>query len=136
KLPDNAGEDSFSFLPLLKGEDKPIRDAVIHHSIGGLFSLRSREWKLEICAGSGGWSSPKDGEALKAGLPPIQLYNMISDYKETKNVMADNKALVDSMTQQLEALVENGRSTPGAKQTNDVPINIRKEAKAGKKGKK
>jgi arylsulfatase A-like enzyme len=136
KLPDNAGEDSFSFLPLLKGEEKPIRETVIHHSIGGLFALRSLEWKLEICAGSGGWSSPKDAEALKAGLPPIQLYNMISDYKETKNVVAENKAIVDSMTQQLETLVTNGRSTPGAKQTNDVPVNIRKEAKAAKKGKK
>ncbi len=136
KLPDNAGEDSFSFLPLLKGEDKPIRETVIHHSISGLFSLRNREWKLEICPGSGGWSSPKDGEALKAGLPPIQLYNMISDDKETQNVQAEKKEIVAAMTQQLEALVENGRSTPGGKQTNDVPITIRKEVKAKKKGKK
>jgi hypothetical protein len=59
---------------------------------------------------------------------------MTSDYKETKNVMAENKAIVEAMTQQLESLVTNGRSTPGAKQTNDVPVNIRKEAKAGKKG--
>ena len=136
KLPDNAGEDSFSFLPLLKGEDTPIRKTVIHHSISGLFSLRNREWKLEICAGSGGWSSPKDAEALRAGLPPVQLYNMISDYKETQNVQAEKKEIVAAMTQQLEALVENGRSTPGGKQTNDVPVIIRKEVKAKKKGKR
>jgi len=136
KLPDNAGEDSFSILPLLKGEDKPIRETLIHHSINGLFAIRNREWKLEFCPGSGGWSSPKDAEALKAGLPPIQLYNMISDYKETQNVKADNKSLVTAMTQHLETIVSNGRSTPGAKQTNDVPVNIRKEVKAQKKGKK
>ena len=135
-LPANVGEDSFSILPLLKGENKPVRESVIHHSISGLFALRNPEWKLELCAGSGGWSSPKDAEALKAGLPPIQLYNMISDYKETQNVEAINKPLVDAMSKQLETLVENGRSTPGAKQTNDVPVNIRKAPKAGKKGKK
>jgi arylsulfatase A-like enzyme len=134
KLPENAGEDSFSFLPLLKGKEEPIRETVIHHSIGGLFAIRSQEWKLELCAGSGGWSAPKDGEALNAGLPPLQLYNMISDYKETKNVAVENKKVVEAMTRQLEALVENGRSTPGAMQANDVPVNIRKEINAGKKG--
>jgi len=58
---------------------------------------------------------------------------MISDYSETKNVEAANKAVVDSKTRQLESLVANGRSTPGAKQTNDVTVTILKEAKARKK---
>ena len=29
KLPDNAGEDSFSLLPLLKGEDQPVRENAV-----------------------------------------------------------------------------------------------------------
>jgi len=135
-LPENAGEDSFSILPLLKGEDKPIRDTLVHHSIDGRFALRDRTWKLELCYGSGGWSSPRDWEAMKAKLPPVQLYNMISDYRETKNVEAANRAIVEAMTKQLEALVANGRSTPGAKQANDVPVTILKEAQAKRKGKK
>jgi arylsulfatase A len=133
KLPDNAGEDSFSILPLLKGEDKPVRETLIHHSINGLFALRNCEWKLELCAGSGGWSSPNDAEALKKGLHPIQLYNMLSDYMESKNVEADNKAVVEAMTAQLTALVENGRSTPGAKQANDVKVTIVKTPKEKKR---
>lgn len=136
KLPENAGEDSFSFLPLLKGEDKPIRDTLVHHSINGMFALRSKAWKLAFCYGSGGWSSPMDWEAMNAKLPPVQLYNMISDYRETKNVEAANRAIVEAMTKQLEALVANGRSTLGAKQTNDVPVTILKEAQAKKKKKK
>ncbi len=136
KLPENAGEDSFSILPLLKGDEKPVRDTLVHHSISGMFALRDRTWKLELCPGSGGWSSPGDAEALESGLPSTQLYNMISDDKEARNVVAENKAIVDVMTGQLEALIENGRSTPGPKQSNDVRVTIRKEAKAGKKGKK
>ena len=36
KIPDNAGEDSFSLLPLLRGEDKPIRENAVNTSMGGL----------------------------------------------------------------------------------------------------
>ncbi len=133
KLPETAGEDSFSILPLLKGEDKPIRETIIHHSINGMFSIRTREWKLECCPGSGGWSSPKDAEALKENLPAIQLYNMTTDFKESQNVKADNPVIVETMTGQLEAIVENGRSTPGAKQVNDVKVTVVKAPKEKKK---
>ena len=55
KLPDNAAEDSVSILPaLLAKADRPLREAVVHHSIGGRFSIRQGPWKLELCAGSGG----------------------------------------------------------------------------------
>lgn len=35
KLPDNAGEDSFSLLPLLKGADKPIREHAVSCAVQG-----------------------------------------------------------------------------------------------------
>ena len=36
KLPDNAGEDSVSLLPAFLGTaDKPLREAVVHHSMKG-----------------------------------------------------------------------------------------------------
>jgi arylsulfatase A-like enzyme len=37
RLPDNAGEDSISILPLLLGLQKPTRTSAIHHSITGRF---------------------------------------------------------------------------------------------------
>jgi len=48
KLPDNAGEDSVSLLPALLGKaDRPLHEAVVHHSINGSFSIRQGNWKLE-----------------------------------------------------------------------------------------
>ena len=38
KLPANAGEDSVSILPALLGKDtRPLREAIVHHSINGSF---------------------------------------------------------------------------------------------------
>ena len=68
KLPDNAAEDSVSILPALLGTaDRPLREALVHHSINGRFSIRQGSWKLELCPGSGGWSVPNDQQAAKTG---------------------------------------------------------------------
>lgn len=101
-----------------------------------MFAIRNSEWKLELCAGSGGWSSPKDAEALQSGAPKVQLYKMSTDERETTNVEAANKPIVETLSKQLETVVNNGRSTPGKPQTNDVPITIMKESKHPKKSKK
>ena len=125
KLPDNAGEDSVSILPALLGREQvPLREAVVHHSISGQFAVRQSSWKLELCPGSGGWSKPGDNEARKQGLPAIQLYDLKSDIAETRNVQAENPEVVARLTRLLEDQVANGRSTPGAKQTNDAKVQI------------
>ncbi|HEX3998009.1 MAG TPA: arylsulfatase [Pirellulales bacterium] len=131
KLPDNAGEDSVSILPALLGRDKaPLREAVVHHSIDGLFAIRQGPWKLEFCPGSGGWSTPHDAQATKAGLPEIQLYNMRGDVGERTNVEADHRDIVRRLTKLFERYVAEGRSTPGATQSNDVRVEIFKTASA------
>jgi len=123
KIPDNAGEDSVSILPALLGTDKaPIHEAVVHHSVQGMFAIRQGQWKLEFCAGSGGNGKPTDGMAKKAGLPVIQLYDLKADPGEAKNVQADHPDIVQRMTALLDTYIKNGRSTPGAKQSNDVKI--------------
>ncbi|GAJ20287.1 unnamed protein product, partial [marine sediment metagenome] len=42
KLPDNAGEDSYNILPALLGQNlnKPVREAIVHHSGSSIFSIR------------------------------------------------------------------------------------------------
>jgi arylsulfatase A-like enzyme len=130
KLPDDLGEDSVSFLPALLGTDQgPLREAVVHHSIGGLFAIRQGKWKLAICPGSGGWSSPKDGEARKENLPEVQLYDMGADLGETKNLVAAQPDTVAQLTKLLEKYIADGRSTPGKPQQNDAPIEIAKRPK-------
>lgn len=127
KLPDTAGEDSVSMLPALLGTDTaPIRGAVVHHSISGRFAVRQGHWKLEFCPGSGGWGKPDDADAKKRGLPDLQLYDLSTDIGETKNVQAEHPEIVSQMSQLLDDYIANGRSTPGAKQTNDAPIIIHK----------
>jgi len=129
RLPDNAGEDSVSILPALLGTAKaPPREALVHHSINGSFAIRQGDWKLELCADSGGWSNPTPGSEAAKALPDTQLYNLRADLAEAKNVHAENPEVVARLTKLLEQYIANGRSTPGAKQANDVAIQIRKKA--------
>jgi len=122
-LPDNAGEDSYNILPVLLGEsyEKPLREATVHHSVNGSFSIRQGKWKLEMCPGSGGWSYPRPGRDDMSGLPPIQLYDLENDVGEKINVYDKYPEVVEKLTNLLTAYVKNGRSTPGAPQKNDGP---------------
>ena len=127
KLPDNAGEDSVSILPALLGADTaPLHEAVVHHSISGRFAIRQGNWKLELCPGSGGWGTPGDATAAKQHLPDVQLYDLGTDIAEAKNVQAEHPEIVARLTKLLEKLLAEGRSTPGAKQPNDVPVMLKK----------
>jgi arylsulfatase A-like enzyme len=125
-LPADTGEDSVSILPALLGTDRgaPLREAVVHHSIQGMFSIRQGGWKLELCPGSGGWGAPGDPEARKRGLPEIQLYDLDADPGETRNLQADRPDVVRRLTALLERYVAEGRSTPGPRQANDAPIDV------------
>jgi arylsulfatase A-like enzyme len=125
KLPDNAAEDSVSILAALEGRaEKPLREAIVHHSINGSFAIREGNWKLELCADSGGWSFPKPGTKSAEGLPPVQLYDLGDDIGEKRNVQADHPEIVERLTKLLEKYVADGRSTPGAPQQNTTPVNI------------
>jgi len=125
KLPDNAGEDSVSFLPALQGKKWPR--AVVHHSINGSFAIREGNWKLALCADSGGWSAPRPGSTEAQGLPPLQLYDMSKDVSEQRNECRTHPEVVERLTALLEKYVADGRSTPGEKQSNDVPVELRKK---------
>ncbi|MCX7007099.1 MAG: arylsulfatase, partial [Kiritimatiellaeota bacterium] len=122
KLPDSAGEDSVSILPLLRGADKPVREAVVHHSIQGMFALRQGGTKLIFGAGSGGW-----GKGGRDGVP-VQLYDMAQDVGERQNRQAADKSEVQRLTKLMEKYIVDGRSTPGAPQKNDAEIKLWKKA--------
>jgi len=121
-LPDDAGEDSVSNLPLYSDAppSEPIREATVHHSINGSFSIRQDRWKLEMCPGSGGWSPPKPGEE-PPDAPPIQLYDLESDIGERRNIVDDHPDVVEHLTALLTRYVREGRSTSGAPQPNTGP---------------
>ena len=120
----DEGEDSVSNLPLWLASDTssaPVRQATVHHSVNGSFSIRKGRWKLELCAGSGGWSSPRPGTPEEAGLPPVQLYDLEADVGECENLQDRHPDLVAELTRLLTQYVREGRSTPGPCQPNSGP---------------
>jgi arylsulfatase A len=119
---DQGGEDSFSLVPAFKGKSKTTRSSLISHSISGHFSIRQGDWKLCLSAGSGGWSAPKENEAKKQGLPPIQLFNLKQEKSEKTNLQAKNKAKVKELIELLDKEVRNGRSSSGKKVPNDREV--------------
>lgn len=134
KLPDTAGEDSVSMLPALLGDaDAPAREATVHHSVNGSFAIRQGHWKLVFCPGSGGWSAPKPAPARKQRLPLLQLFDLANDGAEQHNVAASNPEVVERLTALMQRYVDEGRSTPGARQTNEgTTVFLPKPYPAGK----
>ncbi len=119
-LPDDAAEDSVSNLPLWQGGQQPVRQTLVHHSIDGSFSIRSGNWKLELCPGSGGWSKPSYRDK-STGLPPVQLYRLDGDLRESCNLQALCPDKVRWLRGLLLEQIRSGRSTPGAPQNNTGP---------------
>lgn len=86
-LPEGAGPDSFSLYPILTdlGAKRYDRPFLVHHSYEGMFSLRQQDWKYVEHRGSGGFSSPRL-VTPQPGEPGGQLYDMQTDWYETKNL--------------------------------------------------
>ncbi len=125
ELPANAGEDSVSIVPLMQqATDGPVREATVHHSINGSFSIRRGPWKLCLCPGSGGWSDPQPPEARQQNLPPIQLFNLATDISEQNNIQADHLDVVKQLQALLQRYIDEGRSTPGERQSNDRDVSV------------
>ena len=119
---DKGGEDSFSLLPAFKGKKSTARKTLISHSIGGSFSMRQGDWKLCLSGGSGGWSAPKEGDARKRKLPPMQLYDLKNDRGERKNLLGEKRSKADELILLLSKEVERGRSSPGNPVPNDRKV--------------
>ncbi len=113
KLPDDAAEDSYSILPALCGDklDKPIRDAIVHHSGDGTFAIRQGPWKLAMALGSHGFSDPRNIKP-KPGEAQGQLYNLDDDPREQKNLWLKQPEIVARLTALLDQYKREGRSRP------------------------
>lgn len=122
-LQNYEGEDSYNLLPVLKNVNYPktIREATVHHSINGEFSIRKGDWKLLISPSSGGWSAPQPGnKKALTGLPLLQLYNLKSDPGEAHNLAMSDKDKTKELMLLMRKYIKEGRSTPGTPQQNDL----------------
>jgi arylsulfatase A len=113
KLPDNAAEDSFNFLPVLLGEKpaQPIRDSVVYHSFIGSYGIRQGPWVMTPTLGSRGFSRPAQ-ELPALGGPEGQLYNLKDDPGQTNNLWLAQPDQVRRLGDLLEKAKKDGRTRP------------------------
>ena len=106
-LPRNAGEDSFSLLPLMKGGGWTVpRAPVIHHSSEGMFSLRDGQWKMVFGSGSGGREKPLGKPFEK----PYFLFDLEKDPSESENLIDQHSDIAERLAAELERIMMSGRS--------------------------
>ena len=77
------------------------KDVVIHHSAGGMFALRSGDWKLIEGLGSGGFTRPTVIEPVEGG-PVGQLYNLAEDPAGEINLYLERPDVVERLARMLE----------------------------------
>ncbi len=120
KITDEAAEDSFSFLPAMKGDSEPTRPFTVHHSIGGEFAIRKGPWKLLLSSKvKGGWGGMPGQEGIDTPARLVQLYNFESDPGETKNLEESHPEKIEELVNELAKALADGRTTPGAPQENE-----------------
>ena len=118
ELPEDAGPDSYNILPALLGDPsvdlkagKPIREALVHHSVFGVFAIRQGHWKLILgTKTSGGWVKPR-GRAPKPDAPG-QLYNLARDPGEKNDLWDKHPRIVARLTKLLAKYQAADRSAP------------------------
>lgn len=137
KLPADAGVDSVNILPALLGEKReaPLREATVHHSAQGKFAIRRGDWVLILAPtgddnarkGEPDWFRKDRGYAPHT--EPGELFHLATDPAQKTNLYGKEAAKVKELAALMERYVTDGRSTPGAKQTNDVDVTWDRRAK-------
>ena len=100
---ENQAEDSFSFLPVLLGQDAPhtLRNELLVESVYGLHALRLGDWVYINGTGSGGFSQsfPRPKEDPRLGSP--QLFNLANDLGQTQNLIEQEPDVAAMLEQKL-----------------------------------
>lgn len=134
--------DSVNILPALTGQpDKPLRtELVISPNSPKHLALREGRWMYIGAKGNGGWSAPNPGDHLLGGagalkftgqvnsdvaegrfkpdVPEAQLYDLVADLHQSRNVILDHPEVAARMRARLAAL------RPAAGETRTAPEEI------------
>lgn len=102
QIPEGEAIDSEEFTPVLSGDMSfQSRSNMIHHSSGGMYAIRSAQWKYIDGLGSGGFTYPSRLTPEKNG-PIGQLYQMSEDPLEKNNLFALFPEKLRELQQELE----------------------------------
>ncbi len=116
-LPDDAAEDSFSFLSTVLGHgEQPFRPNVVSHSVDGEFAYREGPWKIVFRM-----PVPKRQQA-RGRAAVVELYNLRQDIAEKSDLVAKHPEVVRRLIAKLTTLVDAGRSRPGPPALNDTKV--------------
>jgi arylsulfatase A-like enzyme len=114
-LPDDAAEDSFSFLSAIHGKTAAeLRPNLVSHSVDGEFAFRDGPWKIVFKAAG------RNREESRGKPTKVMLYNLDDDIAEQHDVAERHPDVVQRLTARLQALVDRGRSRPGSPRRNDT----------------
>lgn len=99
ELPHNEARDSRNTLAAFLGDDPKGHDFMIEEALR-VRALRRGDWKYVAP------STPRNNKRKKT---KAELYNLKTDPSEIRNVIAEHPELADSMSRQLQALIDADR---------------------------
>jgi arylsulfatase A-like enzyme len=109
-LPNTAGEDSVSILPVLLDEPRavPLREATVHHSHEGTFAIRMGHWKLVDGHGGGDFTPRVPFNARHYGA--YRFFDLREDPTESINLCWQHPDTERRLLDLLDSYRERGRS--------------------------
>ncbi|MFO7870771.1 MAG: arylsulfatase [Kiritimatiellia bacterium] len=126
RVPEGAGEDSVSILPLLKGQtDKPVRECAVHHSMNGRFAIQKDNWVF-IDSPTGDDNKEPEWHRKNRGYEPHdcpgELYDLSKDLSERTNLYRERPEIVRELSALLaEVKGDEAPSGKDAAQSGDFP---------------
>ena len=107
-LPENAGEDSVSFLKCLYGKQQgPFREASVQQNGKKALAIRKGKWKLIV-----------HGDNKR------ELFDLNADIGETQNIIHTQPEVAAELVLLLQSYLDTGRSTPGKAQPLEHKISL------------
>lgn len=114
-MPENQGEDSFSFLHLLSKEKSPnsIRPPIVYHTSNRNMGIRHGNWVL-LETPNGNESREPEWFRIERGVvehsEKVELFDLSEDPQQLKNLSLKFPEKVSELRTQLDQIIQNGTS--------------------------
>lgn len=120
ELPENSAEDSFNFLPYLRGEtDKGPRSALVYNTNAGAYAIREGDWVLVNVTPAVSDGAEKPDGPGKTNKKPVgkpnaspELYNLGEDIGQKESLISQDPERVAALQKLLDQVCSQGHSAP------------------------
>lgn len=114
-MPSDAFLDSFDLSGALLGHDGAVgRDHLVQQDNGasGAFGFRAGNWKLVRHDKKIARNLVVERELAGTPVPAYQLFHLVDDPAESRNLIDQHPAIASDLTQRLQQVIDDGRSRP------------------------